>query len=173
MAHRAVLVTRRAQVVKRRRDDADGSRLIYAGQIGVALQAHDANFLAHQQPRIGRAVWLVAGYATFEAHRSVLERERSALIAVAVQASRLVRGEGLRHRWADTAVRIVTVDAAHRTFRKLMMIGPLKLGPDVGVAARALFIDRSRLAVHESVGSIRVNFVTGRAGDLIFRVTTL
>ena len=113
---------------------------------------------------------LMAGHTTFETHRPMFERKRPTLVAMAVQASRLVRGEGLRHRRTDTAVRIVTVDTAHRAFRQLMMIGPLKLRPDVGMAARALLVDRSRLAVHQPVGLIRVNFMAGSAGDLIFRM---
>ena len=173
MAHRAVLKTRRAQIVKRRRHNADGAGGVDRGQIRVALQADQAHFRTRQHPWIGRAMRLMAGHTAFETHRPVLERERSALVAMAVQASRLVRGEGLRHRGADTAVRIVAVDATHRAFRQLMMIGLLKLRPDIDMAARALFVDCGRLAEHEPVGPIRVHFVAGRAGDLILRVTAL
>ena len=128
MADRAVLEPRRAQVVKRRRHDADGARGRYRrGQVGVAFQAEQAHLRPRQHTRIGRTMRLVAGHTTFKTHRLVLERERPALVAMAVEAPRLVRREALRHGRANTAVRIVTVDAAHRAFRQLVMIGPLKL----------------------------------------------
>ena len=86
----------------------------------------------------------MARRAAFKAHRRVLESERPALVAVAVEASRLVRGEDLRHRRPDAAVRIVAIDAAHRAFRQLVVIGPLELRPHVEVAARAQLVDRGR-----------------------------
>jgi hypothetical protein len=66
----------------------------------------------------------------------MLERERSTLVAMAIQAPRLVGAEGLRHGRTYTPVWVVTIDAAHGAFRQLVMVRPLKLRPDVEVAAR-------------------------------------
>src|SRR5277367_5014914 len=100
----------------------------------------------------------MAGGAAFEPYRSVLECERPALVAVAIQASRLVRREGLGHPRTHAAVRIVAIDAAHRALGQLVMIGPLKLSPHVEMATRAQLIDRRRLAYHQSVRPVRMNF---------------
>jgi hypothetical protein len=59
----------------------------------------------------------------------MFERERTALIAVTFEATRLVPGEALKHYWTDTAVRIVAIHAAHIAFGKLVMKRPLELGP--------------------------------------------
>ena len=84
MTHRAVLVNRRTEIVKRRRHDAEGARLIvHAWQIGVALQTYILHLSADQHPRIGGAMHLVASGAAFETDRRMFERERSALVAVA------------------------------------------------------------------------------------------
>jgi len=89
----------------------------------------------------------------------VLEGERSTLIAVAVQASRFVRGEALRHGRANTAVGIVAIDAAHRPFRQTVMSGLLELCPDVLMTPCALSVDLRRLSYYEPIRTIRVNLV--------------
>ena len=89
----------------------------------------------------------VADRTTFKAHGVVLERERPTLVAMAIQAPRLVGGKGLRHRGTRGAVRVVAIDATHRAFGQPVVIRPLKLRPDIQVAARTQLIDRSRLAL--------------------------
>lgn len=173
MAHRAVLESRRAQIVKRGRDNPDRACSVSRRQIRVAFQTNDAYFLARQHAGIGRAVGLMAGRTAFKTHRAVFEREGPALVAMTLQTARLVSAESLRHSRTNTAVRIVAIDAAHRTFRQLVMIRSLKLRPHVRVATRALFVDRCGLSIHQPVRSVGVNFVTGGAGDLIFGMTAL
>src|SRR5580692_6106649 len=106
-------------------------------QIRVALQADKSDVGARQHSGIGGAVRLMTRLAAFKAHRSVLEGERAALIAVAFEATRLVGGEALQHYWTNTAVRIVAVHAGHVAFGKLVMKRPLELGPLVEVTACA------------------------------------
>jgi hypothetical protein len=63
----------------------------------VTLQADKTDIGARQHPRIRRAMRLVTRLAAFKAHRSMLERERTALVAMAFEASRLVGREALQH----------------------------------------------------------------------------
>ena len=65
----------------------------------------------------------MTGLAAFKAHRGMLEGERAALVAVAIETSRLVGRETLQHRRPDAAVRIVAIHAAHGAFGKLVMKG--------------------------------------------------
>ena len=139
----------------------------------MALEANESYFLARQHSRIGRAVRLMTGRAAFKPHRTVLESERAALVAMAIQASRFVRAESLRHAGADAAVGIVAIDTTHSALRQLVVVRPLKLSPDVDMATRALLIQRGWLALDQSVGPVGVNFMAGRAGDLILGMTAL
>src|SRR5258708_29132206 len=93
MAHRAVLVARRPEVMESRRHYARGRPGADRGrQIGMTLQAD----LLHHRPRqhawIGRPVRFVARGAAFKTHRGVLEGEWTALVAMALEAARLVVG---------------------------------------------------------------------------------
>src|SRR4051812_40028970 len=111
MACSAVTITGRSQIVERRRSYAQGGPGIGSRcatrQIGVALQAHETNFLSHQHPWVRRAVWFVAAAAALESHRCMFERERAALVGVASEAARFIRCERLRHGRAETTMRIV------------------------------------------------------------------
>ena len=134
----------------------------------MALQADEANVGAGQHPRVGRAMRFVTGLAAFKPHRRMFEREWPPLVAVALEAPRLIGREGLEHGWTDTAVRIVTIHAAHRAFRELVMEGPLELGPLIQVTAGAKLIRRVGLADQQRLALM--HFVARRAGDLIVGV---
>ena len=69
---------------------------------------------------IGGSMRFVARRATLRPHGRMLERERATFIAVALEASGLIRSERLRHRLAHRAVRIVAVHAGHLIFRHLV-----------------------------------------------------
>src|ERR1700693_1146616 len=130
MAYGAVLKHRRTQIVKRRRHDARNFRR-NRGEIRVTLQAYEANIGAYQHPGIRRAMRLVTRLAAFKAHRSMFERERSALVAMAGEAPRLIGREALEHRGPDAAVGIEAIHAAHGAFGKFVMKRPLELRPDI------------------------------------------
>jgi hypothetical protein len=139
----------------------------------MALQADEAHFLPGQHAWIGRAMRFMTRTATLKPHCGVLERKGTALIPMAVETPRFVGSERLHHRRANTAVRIMAIDAGHGAFGQLMVIRPLKLRPDVEVTARALVVDGGGLADHQVMAAIRVNLMTGRAGNLVLHVTAL
>ncbi len=134
----------------------------------MALQAYKAHVGARQHARIGRAMRLMTRLAAFKAQRRMFEGERPPLVAVTFEAPRIVGCEGLQHRGADAAVRIVAIHAAHVAFGKLVMEGPLELGPLVQVAARAQLVDRVGLPQHQRLAL--VHFVAGGAGNLVVGV---
>jgi hypothetical protein len=111
--------------------------------------------------------------APFETHDRVLKRERTALVPMAIDTTRFVRSEGLTHRRLGTTVRVVAIDAGHGSLGEFVVGRPLKLGPDIDVATRALLVDGGRLASHQAVRAIGVDFVAARAGDLILHMAAL
>ena len=115
----------------------------------------------------------VTASAAVKAHGSVLECEWTALVAVAAETAGLIGGERLSHNRADTPVRIVAIDAGHRSLRQPVMIGLLELRPDAGMATSALLVDPGRLAYYQSVGPVAMDFVTSRAGDRVFGMAAL
>ena len=112
-------------------------------------------FLANQtydgpgeHPGIGRTVRLVARHAAFGFHRRMLVDEWPPHIAVAFQAARFIRPDGLQRTWLEFSVRIVAIDAGHRTLRKTVGKRLLETGPDILVAGSALLIDVGSPARH-------------------------
>src|SRR5580692_7332868 len=97
MADRAVLVTWQGQIVECRRNHARHANRVISRQVSVALETHKADLLPRQHPRVRGAVRFMTSGAAFEAHRFVLECERTALIAVAIQTARFVGAETLLH----------------------------------------------------------------------------
>lgn len=174
VADRAVLKARRTQIVERWRHHSDNrARIVYARQIRVAFQANQADLLPNQHARVGRTMRLMTGAATLKPHGRVFKRKGPAFIPVAVEASRVVGAERLQHGRADTAVRIVTIDTGHGAFGQFVMIRLLELRPHIQVATRALLVDRGSLADHQVMSPIRMNLMTGRAGNLVLHVTAL
>ncbi len=114
--------------------------------LAVALQADEAHLVAGQHARIGRAVRLVAGRAAFQPHRRVLVGKRTALVAVALEAARLVG----RHRLERTVASRLPCGLWQSTqdmapLGQLVRVRPLERGPLRRVAARALLVDRGGL----------------------------
>ncbi len=173
MTHRAVLISGRPQIVKRRWNHAQRSFRRYRRQIRVAFETNLRHLRTFQHSGIRRSMSRVAGAASFKSHRAMLERERTALIAMAVQASRLVRPEYLRHHRLHAAVRIVAIDAAHGALGHFMMKRLLELRRDAQVTGLALLIDRFFLAHHQFFMASAVNAVAGGAGNQILGVTAL
>ena len=95
---------------------------------GKADQLH---VLSHQHVIVRRSMRLMTGRTCLKPHRGMLEREWTALIAVATQASGFVRSEHPGHRGTHAAVRIVAIGAAHFALGNLVPERFLKLGPGV------------------------------------------
>src|SRR3954452_15851824 len=120
VANGAVLETGAAQIVKRWRHCAE-SRLSgkrRRGQVGVAFQAKLGDMGTIQHPRVRAAMRLMAGAAAFELHRSVLEREGTYFIAVALGAARFGGARRLNAARKGAAVRVMAIAAGHRVFRE-------------------------------------------------------
>jgi hypothetical protein len=62
----------------------------------------------------------MAGHASLKPHGPVFESKWTSLIAVAIETTRLVGSERLLHRRLAGAMRIVAIDAAHRSFLQVM-----------------------------------------------------
>jgi hypothetical protein len=79
----------------------------------------------------------MTGRATLGFHRRVLKQERSLLISMALDTC----GVGSRRLPGllrlETAVRIVTIAAPHRSFQHLMVMGCGELRLNLGVATNA------------------------------------
>src|SRR5580698_7675714 len=101
----------------------------------------------------------MAGGAALEAHRVVLECERTAFIAVAIETTGFVGGETLLHGGAYRTVRIVAIHAAHGVLRQLVAIGLLEFRPYVQMATGAFGVDSRGAARHQAHRPIGVNFV--------------
>src|SRR5216684_7322857 len=115
---------------------------------------------------------LVAGRAALQAHRRMLEHEGPALIAMTFEASGLIGRDRLHLPRQKASMGVVAVQAGHRTFRQLVVVRSLKLGPDPGVTLAALGIDCGRSPRPQKLGAF-VDPVTGDATDLIARMSAL
>ena len=141
MTYRAVLESRRAQIVKGRRNTTKrrpGITRRTHSHIGVTLQTYKTNFMPGQHPRIRRSMRLVTGAAAFQSHGRVLERKGSALIGVALQAAWLIPGECSNHLWTRASMRIMAVYAGHGSLRQPVRVGPLELGPRTSSDSRSI-----------------------------------
>ena len=93
----------------------------------MARQAQQIHVADLQHVSVWRAVRSVAGSATFDLYRLMLENKRAALVGVAGEAHRV-----LRRRCSDLicfhrAVRVVAVVALHQSFVHSMMEGHREL----------------------------------------------
>jgi hypothetical protein len=174
MADCAVPESRRSQVVKSRRHNThSGARFYRYRQIGMALETNQPHFLPDQHPRIGRPVRLVTGRATFESYRSVFEGKRTALVAVAAEATSFIGREDLHHAGPEASVGIVAIYAGHGAFRQPVLVRLLKLAPDIGMTAGALSVDRGSFTCDQAERPVGMNLVAGRARNLILGVAAL
>ena len=179
VADRAVLVTGRSQIVKRRRDRAGQNAAVLhrggadGGQIRVALQTVEAHLMPVQHAGIGAAVRFVAGIAALELHGRVLERERTAFIAMTFEAARLIRREGLGHGRPQGAVGIVAIHAGHLVLRNLVAEGFGELRLDALMATGAERVHLRSGARHQARRAIRMDGVAGDAAHGVFHVAAL
>jgi len=90
-----------------------------------------------QQSCIRRAVRRVTGRAALSLHGRVFVRERSLLIHVALNASRVSSRSQARLFQLETAVRVMTVAAPHRALEHLVMEGHRELRLHLSVTTGA------------------------------------
>ena len=129
----------------------------------MALQAHLTYLMTDQHARISGAVRLMTGHAAFEANGCVLENKWTALIAVALEAGRLVAERDAHGLRQVARMRVVAVGAGHRAFGKTMLVGLLKRCPDRSVAVGALRVDVGRPLQEQRPPTRAVNGVTLKA----------
>ena len=120
MADGAVAEARRGQIVERRRHHArhDGRFVPGTGRLAwhsrqTSRTSWRISIFAFAEP-----CGIVAALAAFLPHRSVLESERSALVAVAFEAAGLIGARHLHQAGFEAAVRIMAIDAASWRFRE-------------------------------------------------------
>lgn len=168
----AIAEAGRTQIMERRRHNAhhDGSLPGQSGKVGVAFETHEAHFLTDQHLRVRRTVRHVAALAAFLPHRSVLEGERAAFVAMAFETARLIGARQLHEARFEAAVRIVSIHAGHGIFGNAVFEGLGKRRFYIDVAALALCIYVGEFAGHEAVGTVRVNRMALSTRDRIVRV---
>ena len=169
----AVLEARAAQVMQRRWHGANCAirRGLRPRQVGMALQADELYRRAGEHPRIYRSVRLVTGTAAFQPHWSVFENKGASKVAMAFHAARFIGIHETHVTGEVAAVGIVAIHARHGAFGKAVFIRPLEACPDVCMAPGALRVDFRRLARHQSVRSVLVDRVAGRAAYLVLIMT--
>ena len=130
MARAALVKAGTPQVVERRRNAAIrvSGQCRRRSQVGMALEADETLFMPRQHPRIRRPVRLVTGRAAFQFHRRMLERERTSLVTMALEAARLIAVDCLELLESRSAMGVVAVHTGHRAFRHWMMMRTLELG---------------------------------------------
>jgi len=158
MTNRAVAIPRGSQIVKCRWRATHVTR-----RDGVALQAQLAHVAAREHSRIGRAVRFVAGGTLLYSYGRMLEWKWAALIAVAFGTAYIVTAGDAYQRCRLAAVRLVTVDAMHRSLREFMSKRPLEARPHRRMASGTL-----RIAGTPDIS--RVNAMAAVAGDSVPRV---
>jgi hypothetical protein len=94
---------------------------------GVALQAQQVDVAQFQHVRIWSAVHQMAGLATINLYRLVLEYKRSLLVRVAREANRVLSGRTPHLMGPHGAVRIVAIGALDEAFIYSMVERHIKL----------------------------------------------
>jgi hypothetical protein len=89
----------------------------------VAGQTELIDCAESQQPWIGRTVWRMAGHATFSFQRGVFISEWTLFVRVTFNASSIAAGGQACLFEFETAVRVMTIAATHRTFHNFVMEG--------------------------------------------------
>ena len=175
VANGAVLEARASQIMQCRRHGTQCAIDGRAGfrKIGVAFHADEPNLRPGEHARIGGTVRLMARRTALQSHGSMFENEGASLIAMTLEAARLVGIHRLNGFRQEGSMRIVAVHAGHGALRQLMGIRFLKAGPDIGVAFGALRIDLGGLARDQAIGSVLVNRVASGTAHLVFGMTAI
>jgi hypothetical protein len=126
--------------------------------------------MANQHAGIRGTMRFMATGTAFEAHWSMFERERSALVAMALEASRFASERCPHGLGLEAGVGIVAIDAGHGGFGKPVFIGTLEGGPYRQMARCTLSIDGGDPANLQRFAGGSVDGMTGRATDFIFCV---
>ena len=112
--------------------------IVQCGEGGkaVALDAHVVDVSAPEQPLVVGAMWRMARGTAFGLDRQMLERERSALIGVTLEADLVLRGVQLRLLGA-AVVHVVTVTALDEAFVDTVVEGTIEVCAGVVVTTVA------------------------------------
>jgi hypothetical protein len=94
----------------------------------MTLETQQIDIAATQQPRIRRSMRRMASDAPFDFHRRVLERERTGLVGMAIEAELILRGGRAELLRQETAMLIVAVAARQQSLVHTMMKRPRKVG---------------------------------------------
>jgi len=151
-----------------RRSSLRATGFCIRSRIGVALQAEQVDVADPQHVRIGAAVGNMAGRASFDFHRLVLEDEWSLLIGMAREADSILRRRGPDLFRSDGAVHVVTIRTLNQTFIHAMVEGHLELGLLLQVAG----VTKLRLRFHQQkfFGLRMVRRMAGDTTDVVLRV---
>lgn len=106
-------------------------------------------------------MWCMAGNAAFGLYWRVFVNKWTLLISVTLNTSSVCTGSQPRLFEFETAVRIVTVAAAHGAFEDFMMKRQVKLVLDLRVAAYA----QLRLTGFKQFGMLERRFLRVSRGD--------
>ena len=93
----------------------------------MAFEAKQIHMRARQQARIRRAVRGMAGYAPFDLHGFMFVDKGSGLVAVTLEAARILRRSGSQLPVQEPAVWIMAIVALHQPFIHFVMKRPIEL----------------------------------------------
>ena len=112
-------------------------RLNCADVVGnaVTCQTKLRHAAGYQQPRIGRAVRRMTGYAPFGLNRGMFVNKWTLLVCVTLNASRIGAGRESGLFEFKTAMRVMAITALHRSFEHLVMERQIELVLRFGVTA--------------------------------------
>ena len=155
VTHGAILKTRASEIVKGGRNAAQlGVLSRRDGQIRMALQTNIGDIVSREHSRVRRSMRFVTGAATFQLLHRMLIHKWTALVAVALQTSRLITKRSAHAVSPEAGMRIVTIDTAHRSFLEAMFVRPVEGSPLRNVASGALGVD-IRFFVIDELGAPR------------------
>ncbi len=106
-------------------------------RLRMALQAECINVADIQQTRVRRAVWRVAGGATFGLDDRVFKDKRTSCFRMALHADSVLIGRRFDQLALKCSVRIMAIAAFHQPFIHLMVKWLRKCGLHIGVAGVA------------------------------------
>ena len=116
----------------------------------MALQTERVDIVASQEPRIRRAMRIVARTATFNLDRRVLINKRPCLLCMALHTDSVAGDAASQSLLLECPVGIVTIAAAHQAFVHLVVERLRKSGLYISVAGIAEFrlrnLEKARLA---------------------------
>jgi hypothetical protein len=134
----------------------------------MTFKAKQIDLAALQQTGVGRAMWYVAGDASFDFHRLVFEDERPLLVDVALEAHGVLRGRGAQLACEESTVWIMAVTALHQSFVNAMMKSAVELLLHLQMAAVAeqwLFFLHEKRPIFAVMRAVAI-----RAGNVVLQM---